>query len=195
MDSKCNTVRLFASLNNSVLDIIEREGICFSKKEFIKRKYQESSKIFITAYSWFAEEASKIVEKPDRAEYPYWVFIDLYNLERFPNTSILELEVPIDEVLFFDMYDWNKILSLEYIAQDKNDDKEFRDMLKQYGIKHDSDIMLTSFYPQLKKEVTDSWSKLFLHNEEIKSGDFSCVKSVQASVWQIKKEWIVNYDC
>jgi len=47
MDNKCNTVRLFASLNNSVLDIIEMEGTCFSKKEFIKRKYQESSKILL----------------------------------------------------------------------------------------------------------------------------------------------------
>ncbi|MCR1954524.1 DUF3841 domain-containing protein [Clostridioides mangenotii] len=195
MDSKCSTVKLYASLNDSVIEIIDRDGTCFSKKEFIKKKYEESSNIFITAYSWFSREASKLVEKPEDAEFPYWVFKDLSNLERFPNTSILELEVPVDEVVLFDMYDWNKVLSLEYIAKDDGDDKEFKNLLKQYGIKHDSDIMLTNFYPQLKKKITDSWSKLFEHHNKIKSGDYIGVKVVQAALWQIKKEWIINCNC
>lgn len=195
MDSKCSTVKLYASLNDSVIEIIDRDGTCFSKKEFIKKKYEESSNIFIIAYGWFSREASKLVEKPEDAEFPYWVFKDLSNLERFPNTSILELEVPVDEVVLFDMYDWNKVLSLEYIAKDDGDDKEFKNLLKQYGIKHDSDIMLTNFYPQLKKNITDSWSKLFEHNNQIKSGDYTCVKAVQAALWQIKKEWIINSNC
>lgn len=195
MDSKCSTVKLYASLNDSVIEIIDRDGTCFSKKEFIKKKYEESSNIFITAYSWFSREASKLVEKPEDAEFPYWVFKDLSNLERFPNTSILELEVPVDEVVLFDMYDWNKVLSLEYIAKDDGDDKEFKNLLKQYGIKHDSDIMLTNFYPQLKKKITDSWSKLFEHHNKIKSGDYIGVKAVQAALWQIKKEWIINCNC
>lgn len=195
MDSKCSTVKLYASLNDSVIEIIDRDGTCFSKKEFIKKKYEESSNIFITAYSWFSREASKLVEKPEDAEFPYWVFKDLSNLERFPNTSILKLEVPVDEVVLFDMYDWNKVLSLEYIAKDDGDDKEFKNLLKQYGIKHDSDIMLTNFYPQLKKKITDSWSKLFEHHNKIKSGDYIGVKVVQAALWQIKKEWIINCNC
>ncbi len=195
MDSKCSTVKLYASLNDSVIEIIDKDGTCFSKKEFIKKKYEESSNIFITAYSWFSREASKLVEKPEDAEFPYWVFKDLSNLERFPNTSILELEVPVDEVVLFDMYDWNKVLSLEYIAKDDGDDKEFKNLLKQYGIKHDSDIMLTNFYPQLKKKITDSWSKLFEHHNKIKSGDYIGVKVVQAALWQIKKEWIINSNC
>lgn len=195
MDSKCSTVKLYASLNDSVIEIIDRDGTCFSKKEFIKKKYEESSNIFITAYSWFSREASKLVEKPEDAEFPYWVFKDISNLERFPNTSILELEVPVDEVVLFDMHDWNKVLSLEYIAKDDGDDKEFKNLLKQYGIKHDSDIMLTNFYPQLKKKITDSWSKLFEHHNKIKSGDYIGVKVVQAALWQIKKEWIINCNC
>lgn len=195
MDSKCSTVKLYASLNDSVIEIIDRDGTCFSKKEFIKNKYEESSNIFITAYSWFSREASKLVEKPEDAEFPYWVFKDLSNLERFPNTSILELEVPVDEVVLFDMYDWNKVLSLEYIAKDDGDYKEFKNILKQYGIKHDSDIMLTNFYPQLKKKITDSWSKLFEHHNKIKSGNYIGVKVIQAALWQIKKEWIINSNC
>lgn len=93
------------------------------------------------------------------------------------------------------MYDWNKVLSLEYIAKDDGDDKEFKNLLKQYGIKHDSDIMLTNFYPQLKKKITDSWSKLFEHHNKIKSGDYIGVNVVQAALWQIKKEWIINCNC
>ena len=52
MDSKCSTVKLYASLNDSVIEIIDRDGTCFSKKEFIKKKYEESSNIFIIAYGW-----------------------------------------------------------------------------------------------------------------------------------------------
>lgn len=190
MDKKCNRVKLYASLNNSVLKKIKDEGVIFSKREYVEKKYEESSKIFTTAYSCFVREADKIVRRPENAEYPYWVFTDASNLERYNDSSIIELEVPLDEVIFFNMYDWNKILSLEFIGENEEEEKEFKEVLKKYGIKHDSDIMLTSFYPQLKSKVTDSWNRVFLNHEKIKNGDYSCVPVVQAALWQIKKEWI-----
>lgn len=37
------------------------------KEAYVRKKYQESAKIFTTAYSWFVREMEKYVKKPDGA--------------------------------------------------------------------------------------------------------------------------------
>lgn len=51
-------------------EIIRREGVCFSRPEFISKKYGESAPLFLTAYSWFVREAAKIVPPPPGASFP-----------------------------------------------------------------------------------------------------------------------------
>ena len=63
-------------------------------------------------------------------------------------------------------------------------------MLADYGIRKESDVILTNFYPDLKRRVQESWKRLFRNHEKIKSGNTSGVGSVQAGLWQLKKEWI-----
>ena len=53
------------------------------------------------------------------------------------------------------------------------------------------DAVLTGFYPEMKQKIMDSWPRLFRHHEQIRAGEKSGAKSVQAALWQIKKEWIV----
>lgn len=101
------------------------------------------------------------------------------------------MNVPIDEIIFFDMFDWNKILRLQYMGESEEDEVQFKQMLDSRGIKRESDIILTSFYPDLKRKVQDSWKRLFRHHEDIKQGNMKNVRSVQIGLWQIKKEWIV----
>ena len=110
MGEKCNTITLYASQADPVIEAIERNGVCYSKEAYVRKKYQESAKIFTTAYSWFVREMEKYVKKPDGAEYPYWAFREAYNVDQSMGGNFLTLEVPLDEVLLFDMYDWNKIL-------------------------------------------------------------------------------------
>ena len=97
------------------------------KRRMCGKKYQESAKIFTTAYSWFVREMEKYVKKPDGAEYPYWAFREAYNVDQSMGGNFLTLEVPLDEVLLFDMYDWNKILCLKYIGEDEKDEKQFQE--------------------------------------------------------------------
>ena len=107
MGEKCNTITLYASQADPVIEAIERNGVCYSKEAYVRKKYQESAKIFTTAYSWFVREMEKYVKKPDGAEYPYWAFREAYNVDQSMGGNFLTLEVPLDEVLLFDMYDWN----------------------------------------------------------------------------------------
>ena len=191
MGEKCNTITLYASQADPVIEAIERNGVCYSKEAYVRKKYQESAKIFTTAYSWFVREMEKYVKKPDGAEYPYWAFREAYNVDQSMGGNFLTLEVPLDEVLLFDMYDWNKILCLKYLGEDEADELAFQAYLKQRGVR-EMDAVLTGFYPELKQKIMGSWPRLFRHHEQIRAGEESGAKSVQAALWQSKKEWIVT---
>lgn len=192
MDIRNNKVILYSSQAEAVLQIIERDGECFSKRKYVEDKYQESAPIFVSAYSWFVHEAEKYVVRPENAEYPYWAFKDIYSVEASGDSRIIKLEVPADEAVFFDMYDWNKILSLKYIGETETDEQEFRKMLRDYGITRESDVVLTNFYPNLKRQVQESWKKLFRNHEDIINGENQGIGSIQAGLWTIRKEWIVK---
>ena len=95
MGEKCNTITLYASQADPVIEAIERNGVCYSKEAYVRKKYQESAKIFTTAYSWFVREMEKYVKKPDGAEYPYWAFHEAYNVDQSMGGNFLTLEVPL----------------------------------------------------------------------------------------------------
>lgn len=187
MGNESNTIKLYSSQTNIVLEAIERDGACYSKAEYVRRKYQESAPIFLTAYSWFVSQMPKYVEKPEGAEYPYWAFKDLYNVDQSEN--ILNLTVPKDEAVYFDMLDWNKVMRLSYIGETPEEEKAFFEDMALRGLNW-NDVMLTSFYPEWKQKIMKSWERLFRHHEQIKAGDYSGVHSVQAGLWRIKKDWI-----
>ena len=45
-------VILYAAQADAVLKAIERDGSCFSREEYVRRKYGESGPIFLTVYKW-----------------------------------------------------------------------------------------------------------------------------------------------
>lgn len=191
MAGKGGTIRLYAMQAPAVLETLERDGVCFSRSEYIRDKYKESAPIFLTAYTWLARNIQGLVPRPEAAELPYWAFADVYSLDKEGEGSVLVMDVPRDEAVFFDMYDWNKVLQLKYLAQSPQDEGRFRQEMRDEGLTENK-IMLTGFYPQWKSRVYDSWKGLLRHHEAIKNGDTSGVASVQAALWQIKKEWIVE---
>ena len=185
-----NSVLLYSSQTNLVVDKLDKDGVCFNKKEFVVRKYEEVAPIFVAAYSWFVNEAQNYVKGPPEAEYPYWAFADINNVESHADSTILKLNVPLTEAIYFDMQDWYKVLRLSYIGETAQDEAKFKKMLEAYGVKNESDVILTNFYPQLKREVQESWKRLFKHHENIKRGRNDGDINIQAALWQIKKEWI-----
>ncbi len=188
------SVLLYSSQTNVVVEKIAKEGVCFNKKEFVIKKYEEVAPIFVEAYSWFVNEAKKYVQRPSDERYPYWAFADINNVESHTDSTILRLKVDIDEAVFFDMYDWYKILRLSYIGESEEDEIEFKKKLEAYGVRNESDVILSNFYPRLKREVKESWKRLFRHHENIKSGLGDKALNIQAALWQIKKEWIESFD-
>ena len=194
MDPKCNdTVIVYVSQADPVWEAIQRDGVAFSKAEYVRKKYQESAPVFLTAYQWFVSQLPRYVAKPAGAEFPYWAFGDLYMMESGRASHVLALEVPKDEIVFFDMQDWNKVVQMKYIGEDEADERAFQRQLRDRGLDSRT-VMLSNFYPDLKMQIQDSWQRLFRHHEAIKQGKDVPIQSLQAGLWCIKKEWIRSHN-
>lgn len=187
--SKSNKkIRLYTSQKEIVLDTIREKGIYQVKKEFIIKKYEEVANVFLEPYNWFIRNAVNMVPKPEGAEYPIWLFTDLKYVENHEDSHVLEIEVDIENVILFDPLKWNRILNLAYIPKDEKDWITYNESLEKQGIKDESSIYMTNFYPYLKQKVRKSWDSLF---EE----DIDLSKTNQAALWEIRREWIVSDRC
>lgn len=183
---------MFSAQAEVVVRALMREGHCFSRREYVERKYEESAQIFLAAYGWFVREAQRYAPRPAGAGYPYWAFAELYNVEASEDSRVLKLSVPRAEAVFFDMYDWIKVLRLQYLGETEAEEARFKQKLADYGVRREMDVILTNFYPALKREVEDSWQRLFRHHESIRQGLEHGAKSVQAGLWQLKQEWLIS---
>ena len=189
MDPICSSITLYSAQARPVLEVLRRDGVCFSREAYVRKKYQDISPLFLTAYHWFVEQAAQLAAPPDGAEFPYWAFADPYSVEGSGDVEILRLEVPRDQVVLFDLYDWNRILQLQPLFASEAEERTFRKELRLRGITA-KDVMLTSFYPELRQQVLGTWPRLLRHHEALLRGDCSGVGGVQAALWQIRSEWV-----
>ena len=186
------TIRLYALQHHPVPEILRRDGVCFSKPEYVSKKYDESAKLFLHNYSWFVSEAKKLVPLPEGAAFPYWTFCDAYNLERGSDPScFLTLDVPKDQAVFFDAADWTRIMRLEPLGEPASV-KAYKEELSARGI-NAAKAALTPYYPDLHERLLKSWTLLFRHHDKVVSGDLSCCTGgVQAGLWCLKWDWLVR---
>lgn len=178
-------ITLWTAQGRIVTYTICNHGVYHVKKEYILRKYEESAYIFLEAYNWFVKAAEKIVPRPDGSEYPIWLFADIKYVDCQKGCNILEITVDCDKVVLFDRKKWNRVLNLSYIPRDEKDEEEYFRMLKSQGIDDETVIYMTDYYPALKAKVKKSWERLFDINGLTSD-------SLQASLWEIKKEWVIS---
>ena len=191
MDTERGFVKLFSPQAEAVWQAVENEGTAFSRREYVIKKYEESAGVFLAAYDAYVREAERIVPRPDERAYPYWAFASEDLVDRSGGLRVMRLRVPLEEAVFFDQYDWYKVLRLSYVGETEEDEKAFARGLEMRGIRDSSEAVLRPFYPDVKRQITDSWKRLFRHDAAIRKGDTSGVRAVQAGMWQIKKEWLI----
>ena len=190
MDTKDNKVILYSPQAEVVWNAVINDGVAYSKREYVIKKYEESAGIFLAAYDAYIRMAEQIVPRPESTNYPYWAFGSPEMADPSSGSRVMVLEVPADEAVFFDAYDWYKVLRLSYIGENESDEEKFEEELRRRGIKDSSEAVLKPFYPDMKRKITDSWKRLLIHDEDIRNGDESRVRAVQAGLWCIKKEWL-----
>ena len=179
-----DTIRAWTKQHKGVLENIKKNGRHTAKKEFIHQS--EEAMLTIDTYDWLVGELVKISSPPADADYPIWISLKRdATMLISPNTVIMELEIPADIVTYLNIPKWTAVNNYSYIPLDEEDKKRHTELLKMYGT-CDVKACMTEFYPEIKREIHESWSRVF--DDSIKIGN----DNAYGLIWEIKKDWIKN---
>ena len=178
-------ILLYTAQQPAVLEAIERDGVSVVRREYIEKKYGETSWSFNEAYSFFRREMALRIPPPPGAESPVWLFCDSRWTFASPGSVLLTFRIPEEKLVFFDQRLWNRILNLEYIGKDAAEEARFSRELAGMGLNGTHRLFTTAFYPIQKRAVRDSWKRLFA------SGN--CPEADrEAAVWELRREWLLE---
>lgn len=181
------TVWLYTRQNDKTLYQLERDGRIINQRVYVEMHFGDIAPLFMESYDWFTKEASKMVEKPADVHAPIWCSISKENcLKPIPGTVVYVLEVPEEKVIYFDEAKWDYVLNRIYLPKDEEDNKAYRQHLKDIGVDSAFDIMQGRFqgkYPEEEAKIRDSWERVF-------QIDNWTIFNVCGNLWEIKKEWV-----
>jgi len=163
-----------------VWDILRRDGVYHAKRAPIAAL--EENDMVGPVYDWLA--ANTPIQRPEGAEYPIWLsFTREGVMLKTPDTVVLELEVESSLITRVNIAKWGHMLNFGYIPSDGDDKKRHSDLLKLWGTS-DAKAGTTPFYPEIKREIFESWHRLF--DDGILLGSPSCY----GNIWEIRAEWV-----
>ena len=120
------TVRLYTRQNDKTLAQLERDGRIINQRAYVKLHFGDMADHYLESYDWFTAEAAKRVSKPEDVHASIWCSISANNcLKPIPGTVVYVLEVPKDQVIYFDEGKWDYVLNRIYLPADE-DDKAYR---------------------------------------------------------------------
>lgn len=190
LDCNSDTITLYTAQPDFLVNRLWEDGCHYAKLAAIAEKYEDSWEVFRQAYSWYVTQAQQIVSRPPQAESAIWTFLQEKYLDRHPGYTVLQLEVPIQQAVFFRMRDWNRILNLRYIGDSEEEEAQFFQRLDAFKIAYEGDIYTTPYYPQLRRELINSWKRLFRYDASIKEGARPEIPDLQAGLWYLDKDWV-----
>ena len=174
-------IRVWTKQNEAILTELERTGRHVAKEEFLMQS--EDSQMMLRAYHWLTRTMPQ-TGRPADANYPTWLSLYADNTRLLnPGTVILELEVDESLVTKINVEKWDAVSNLSYIPADEADAARHDNLLRSYGIS-DAKACMTPFYPALKREIENSWIRLY--HDQVQPGS----KFAYGLIWEVKAEWI-----
>lgn len=159
------TVRLYTRQDERSLKEIEKKGYFTNKISYVKENFGDISNYILSCYNYFVQEAQKKVPKPDFVEMPVWCAISNKNcMPPIENSVLYVLDVPKEEVIYFDGSKWDYVLNHHYIPLNKEDYDNYNKRLKKKGIDNGFEFFegkYKNFYHEEKKIVQESWIRIF----------------------------------
>lgn len=155
-------ITIWTKQNENVVKELERTGRYTAKKEYILKDLDKHAYLVLEVYDWLVKNSPNTSQKPDDAEYPVWLSLKK-EATMLPSsgTKILELKVDPSLIAMININKWGAILNYSYIPADKQDAENHRQLLEQYGVSSDTKAYMSNFYPQIKRNIIASWSRLF----------------------------------
>jgi hypothetical protein len=176
-----SSITVWTKQHENIAEELENTGRYIAKKEYVLQELDEHAPLVLEAYDWLVKNTS-ITQKPDDAEYPIWIsFAREATMLPSAGTVILELKLDASIVTTFNINKWGTILNYSYIPADGHDAKRHRQLLEQYGVS-DAKAYMSQFYPQIKREIIASWTRLF--DDSILLGS----DEKYGIIWEVKKE-------
>lgn len=177
-------ITVWTKQNENVLKELEENGRFIARKEFIKKDLEEHAPLVLEVYSWLAKNSPIVSLKPKDVEYPIWVSTTPETTMSLDKGSVvIELSIDKDLISLVNINKWGTILNYSYIPADANDEKRHQAMLRDYNTS-DAQAYMSQFYPEIKRKIISSWSRLF--DDSIIIGN----ENSYGIIWEVKQEWI-----
>ena len=178
------SIKVWTKQNENVLKELESKGRYTAKREYIIKDLDEHANLVLEVYDWLVKNSPGAFQKPADANYPIWVSMEREaTMLPSPGTVIIELTVDSDIITMVNIDKWGTILNYSYIPSDEKDRMSHRKYLEQYGTS-DAQAYMSRFYPHIKRNIIESWSRLF--DDSIILGSSKCY----GNIWEVRKEWI-----
>ena len=178
-----NNITVWTKQHRSVWDTLQKTGRYAAKRSFVALDLGEHAPLVLKAYDWLVGHHPDSARRPADADVPVWVSFDR-DATMLPGKGSVILELSVDPGLItpVNIAKWGAILNYSYIPADA---ARHRTMLEDCGVS-DAKAVMTQFYPQLKREVVESWSRLF--DPSVSMGSDACY----GLLWEVRSEWIRN---
>ena len=178
------TITVWTRQNKKILEDLEKHGRYIAKKSYILTDMEDTAPVMLVAYDWLARHSPTAHLRPADAEYLIWVSY-AREAAMVPDDKTVVLELSVDPELLapVNINKWGTILNYSYIPRDETDAERHRRLLELYGVS-DTKAFMTPFYPEIKKEILDSWERLF--DPDILLGS----RSEYGTIWEVKREWV-----
>ena len=186
-NSKNGKSILFTCQNNKSLDILEKNGRFINRKEYIRQHFGDIAHTILRAYDWFVAAASKKIRKPDDVQYQIWcVPSSDVCMKPIENEVIYVLEVPDEEILYFNSFKWDYIINYHYVPENEDDLERYTKEMELKGFANTYEFLIGRYagkFPLEEKRIRESWKRIF----DISEWN---TREIQANLWEIKKEWV-----
>ena len=178
---------LYTRQNDKTLYQLERDGRIINQRVYVEMHFGDIAPLFMESYDWFTKEAAKRVPKPDDVQAPIWCSISEENcLRPIPGTVVYILEVPKEQVMYFDDVKWDYVLNRIYLPKDEEDAAAYKQHLKDLGVANGFEFIegrYKGMYPEEEQRIRESCKRCF----EI---DNWTIFNVCGNLWEIRKEWV-----
>ena len=181
------TVKLYTRQNDKTLSQLERDGRIINQRAYVRLHFGDMAEHYLESYDWFTAEAAKRVPKPADVQASIWCSISANNcLKPIDGTVVYVLEVPKDQVIYFDEGKWDYVLNRIYLPADEEDRMAYKKHLKALGVQNGFEFFQGRYkgmYPQEMERIRESWKRVF-------QIDNWTIFNVCGNIWEIRKEWV-----
>lgn len=177
-------ITVWTKQNKKVWEELERTGRYTAKRQYIIMDLQEHADLVLEVYEWLVRNSPDAGNRPSDVQFPVWVsFSKESTMMEEAGSVILELELDAAKVTPVNIAKWGAILNYSYIPADAGDAVRHQRLLLDYGIS-DAKAYMSRFYPQIKREIVSSWSRLFDSGIQVGS------EASYGNIWEVRREWV-----